>query len=113
MCSTNLLPTISYSQLNINFLLSLKLLVVLYTCCLFSAVLQGVVDSLLLFIPAHSNMKSASLLTSMGSLTNASINRSPYAYEQNPDKDRCVCACAHVQVCVPNTKQSKSGTCIC
>lgn len=36
-------------------------------------------------------MKPASLLTSVGSLTNSSINRSPYAYEQNPDKDKCVC----------------------
>ena len=49
-------------------------------------------------------MKSASLFTSIGSLTNASINRSPYAYEQNPDKGRCVCVyvyvCVHVCVCV-------------
>lgn len=37
---------------------------------------------------AHSSMKQASLLTSIGSLTNASINRSPYAYEQNPDKGK-------------------------
>ena len=50
--------------------------------------------------PAHSNMKPASLLTSVGSLTNASINRSPYAYEQNPDKDKCVCVYVCVCVCV-------------
>ena len=37
---------------------------------------------------AHHNMKQATLLTSVGSLTNASINRSPYAYEQNPDKGK-------------------------
>ena len=45
-------------------------------------------------------MKSASLLTSVGSLTNSSINRSPYAYEQNPDKDKYMCnvciVCVHL-----------------
>ena len=50
-------------------------------------------------------MKPASLLTSMGSLTNASINRSPYAYEQNPDKDKyvcilCVCTCVCARLCI-------------
>lgn len=47
-------------------------------------IVNGIVESIKI---AHSNMKSASLLTSVGSLTNSSINRSPYAYEQNPDKD--------------------------
>ncbi|XP_065884102.1 uncharacterized protein [Dysidea avara] len=46
-------------------------------------VVDGIVESIKL---AHHNMKQATLLTSVGSLTNASINRSPYAYEQNPDK---------------------------
>ena len=45
-------------------------------------------------------MKSASLLTSVGSLTNSSINRSPYAYEQNPDKDKYACNVCIVCVCV-------------
>ena len=36
---------------------------------------------------AHENMKAGSLLISSGSLTNSSVNRSPYAYEQNPDKN--------------------------
>ena len=45
-------------------------------------------------------MKPASLLTSMGSLTNASINRSPYAYEQNPDKDEYVCTNRNISVII-------------
>jgi len=36
---------------------------------------------------AHNNMKKWSLLTNSGSLTNSSINRSPFAYEQNVDKN--------------------------
>lgn len=42
----------------------------------------------MLLTVAHDNMKVGSLLTSSGSLTNSSVNRSPYAYEQNPDKKR-------------------------
>ena len=61
--------------------------------------------------PAHSNMKPASLLTSTGSLTNASINRSPYAYEQNPDKHKCVCVCIVVCVCV--LVCTRVSVCVC
>ncbi|XP_065884101.1 uncharacterized protein [Dysidea avara] len=47
-------------------------------------IVDGVVESIKI---AHNNMKKGSLLTSSGSLTNSSINRSPFAYEQNLDKN--------------------------
>ena len=50
--------------------------------------LSCVIHMMLLLTAAHKNMKAGSILRNAGSLTNSSVNRSPYAYEQNPDKNK-------------------------
>ncbi len=37
---------------------------------------------------AHDDLQDATVFLNAGDLTDASVNRSPYAYEQNPEEER-------------------------
>ena len=51
----------------------------------FKAIVDGIVESI---NKAHNSRQRAKLSISRGELHNASINRSPYAYESNPEEER-------------------------
>ena len=51
--------------------------------------LDAIVDGVVLSVQrAHDNMVLGKLLINSGNLTDASINRSPSAYENNPAEER-------------------------
>ena len=53
----------------------------------FRAVVDGIVESI---EKAHNNMKRARLSITKGELLDANANRSPYAYDANPDEEKAL-----------------------
>lgn len=49
------------------------------------AIVDGVVQSIEI---AHANMKEGTISMGVGNVFNASVNRSPYAYLNNPEAER-------------------------
>ena len=51
----------------------------------FDAIVDGIVESVKM---AHSNMRQGHLMVNSGELVDASVNRSPTAYLNNPSEER-------------------------
>lgn len=57
----------------------------------FEAIVDGIVESVK---RAHVNMRSGRLYINTGNLLDASVNRSPTAYQNNPASERAMCVSA-------------------